>query len=50
MIEIKTDSTCNIPKELVKENNIQIIPHLIIWGDDQYRDRVDLSPQAFYQR
>jgi DegV family protein with EDD domain len=50
VIEIITDSTCDIPEALVKENNIQIIPHLIIWGEDQYRDRVDLSPQAFYQR
>jgi DegV family protein with EDD domain len=50
MIEIITDSTCDVPEELVKEQNIQIIPHLIIWGEEQFHDRVDLSPNAFYER
>jgi len=50
MIEIITDSTCDVPEELVKEQNIQIIPHLIIWGEEQFHDRVDLSPKAFYER
>lgn len=26
------------------------MPHIIIWGDEQYRDRVDLQPKDFYQR
>lgn len=50
MIAILTDSTCDIPEELVAEYDIQIIPQYIIWGDEQYRDRVEISPEEFYQR
>src|SRR5574340_1378908 len=49
-IAILTDSTCDIPDDLVEHYNIQIVPQVIIWGDQQYRDRVDLQPHEFYQR
>lgn len=50
MIGIITDSTCDIPDEMVKQYDITIIPHIIIWGTEQYRDRVDLQPVDFYKR
>ena len=50
MIEIITDSTCDIPDDLVKQYGITIIPHYIIWGNKQYRDRVDMQPIEFYER
>lgn len=50
MIAILTDSTCDIPEELVDQYDIQIVPQYIIWGDEQYLDRVELSPEDFYQR
>jgi len=50
LIEIVTDSTCDIPDELVRQYGITIIPHYIIWGNDQFRDRVDMQPLDFYQR
>ena len=50
MIAILTDSTCDIPDELVAQHNIHIVPQYIIWGDQQYLDRFELSPQDFYQR
>ncbi len=50
MIGIVTDSTCDIPDELIRQYNITIIPHYIIWGSDQYRDRVDMQPLDFYDR
>ena len=50
MIGIVTDSTCDIPEELVKEYGITIVPQYIIWGDQQYKDRIDLLPLEFYQR
>ncbi len=49
-IAILSDSTCDIPQALVERYNIQIIPQIIIWGDRQYRDRVDLQPDTFYKR
>lgn len=50
MIAILTDSTCDIPENLVAQYKIHIVPQYIIWGDEQYLDRVELSPEAFYQR
>jgi len=50
MIAILTDSTCDIPEELIKQYNIQIVPLYIIWGEEQFRDRVDIQPIEFYER
>jgi DegV family protein with EDD domain len=50
MIEIITDSTCDIPEKLLEEYGIIVVPQVIIWGDEQYRDRIDLQPSEFYQR
>ncbi len=50
MIGIVTDSTCDIPEELVQQYGILIVPQYIIWGNQQYRDRVDMTPAEFYQR
>lgn len=49
-IAILTDSTCDIPDELIEQYNIQVIPQIIIWGETQYRDRVDMQPKVFYER
>ena len=49
-IEIITDSTCDIPDSLVQQYGIQIVPEYILWGKDQFRDRVDLQPLDFYRR
>ena len=50
MLAIITDSTCDIPEALIDKFGIIVVSHVIIWGDEQFRDRVDLKPQAFYQR
>ena len=50
MIGIITDSTCDIPEELIEKYQITIVPQYIIWGDQQYKDRVEMSPLEFYQR
>jgi DegV family protein with EDD domain len=49
-IAIVTDSTSDIPAELVKEFDIAVVPHTIIWGNEQYCDRVNLQPEEFYKR
>ena len=50
MIGIITDSTCDIPDELIKQYDITVIPYYVIWGNEQFRDRVDLSVVEFYER
>jgi DegV family protein with EDD domain len=50
LIGIVTDSTCDIPEALINQYGIIVVPHTIIWGEEQYRDRVDLQPDEFYRR
>lgn len=50
MIAIITDSTCDIPEPLLQQHSIIVVPTLVIWGEKQYRDRIDLTPEEFYRR
>ena len=50
MLAIITDSTCDIPEAMIERFGIIVVSHVIIWGEEQFRDRVDLKPQEFYQR
>lgn len=50
MIAVIADSTCDIPEELIEKYGIIVVPQYIIWGDQQYRDRVDMQPVEFYER
>ena len=45
-----TDSTCDIPQAMIDQYGITVIPQIVVWGDQLFRDRVDLTPEAFYQR
>lgn len=46
---IIVDSTCDLPEELLEAYNMRMLPLSIHFGDDVYRDRVDIQPQAFYK-
>ena len=50
MIGIITDSTCDIPESLIKQYGIVVLPQMIIWDNQQFRDRIDMEPEEFYQR
>ncbi|MFN2119603.1 MAG: DegV family protein [Anaerolineales bacterium] len=47
-IGIVTDSTCDLPPEVVREHKIAVIPILVHVGSQEYRDGVDLSRERFY--
>jgi len=49
-IAIIADSTCDIPAELIERYHIEVVPQIIIWGNQELRDRVDIQPAEFYQR
>jgi DegV family protein with EDD domain len=50
MIGIITDSTCDIPEGLIDHYGIIVIPQMVIWGEQQLRDRIDIQPAEFYKR
>jgi DegV family protein with EDD domain len=47
---IVTDSTAYIPTSLVEQYKITVAPQVLIWGDETYRDGVDIQPDEFYTR
>ena len=49
MVRILSDSTCDLPKEVLEKYNISIIPLHIILGEKDYRDGIDISVDEIYQ-
>ncbi len=49
-IRIVTDSTCDLPNELIEEHNIEVIPLYINVGEEGYLDGVEITRQEFYTR
>lgn len=49
-IAIVTDSTCDVPPELVKEYGITIVPLYLLWGREQLVDGQDIDTATFYTR
>jgi DegV family protein with EDD domain len=49
-IAIVTDTTCDIPPELVKEYGITIVPLYLLWGKEQLVDGQDIDTPTFYAR
>jgi len=48
-IGLVTDSTCDLPPEIIKKYNIQIVPVVIQVGERSYLDQVDITPKDFIQ-
>jgi uncharacterized protein len=49
-IHIVTDSTCDLPAPLAALYDIEIVPLKVSFGNEIYRDGVDLDNQAFYEK
>jgi fatty acid kinase fatty acid binding subunit len=47
---IVLDSTADFPQAPERFPNWRVVPLYVLFGDDSYRDYVDLSPDAFYER
>lgn len=48
MIQIISDSTCDLSKELIEKYNISILPLHILLGDKEYDDRVNITPDEIF--
>ncbi len=49
-IALITDSTANIPQNLVDQYGIQVVPQVLIWDGETLLDEVDIGPTEFYAR
>jgi len=49
-IALVTDSTTYMPPELVKKYDISVAPQVLIWGDQTYKDGIDIESREFFTR
>lgn len=50
MLKIVTDSAANLTTEEAKKLGVEILPLSIIFGDEIYRDGVDITTEEFYEK
>lgn len=50
MIKIVTDSTAGLPEAMVREHDIRIVPLYLHFGEQAYKEGVDISNEQFYER
>mgnify|MGYP000922995822 FL=1 len=48
-VALVTDSTCDIPQNLIEKYNIQVVPLSVHFGDTYFLDRLTLMPEQFYK-
>lgn len=49
-IALVTDSSSDLPKEIIEKYNIHTIPLKVIYSDREYDDGVDILPEEVYER
>jgi DegV family protein with EDD domain len=49
-VAIVTDSVADLPPQVAEEFGITVVPLVVRFGTDLYRDGLDLSPDQFYGR
>jgi len=49
-VAVVTDSSPYIPQDLVDQYHIEVVPLAVIWGEEAYRDGVEITPGEFYNR
>ncbi len=49
-VALVTDSTANLPKDFLQEYGIHVIPNLVNWGTQAFKDGVDITPTEFFER
>ena len=48
-IKILSDSTCDLSKALLEENNITLVPLTVIKNDEQFKDGVTITPDVIFE-
>ncbi|MEG6510394.1 DegV family protein [Desulforamulus ruminis] len=49
-VAIVTDSTCDLDSDVLDHYNIKVIPLKVIYPQEEYLDRVNITPQQVYDR
>lgn len=49
-VGIVTDSTSDLPEPLALDLGIEVVPCQLLFGEQAYRDGLDLTPEMFYEK
>ena len=49
-VRIVTDSSADLPADLVEKHNITVLPCYVVVDDQTFKDGVDIQPDEFYRR
>ncbi len=49
-VRIVTDSSADLPAQLAQELGIAVVPLYLRFGEEVFRDRIDISEDEFYER
>jgi DegV family protein with EDD domain len=49
-VKIVTDSSSDLPSQIIKDLDITVVPLYVRFGEQVYRDRIDISEDEFYRR
>lgn len=49
-IALVTDSTNDLPADLRLQYDVHVVPLYVIWGNSEWKDGLDVSPEQFYER
>lgn len=47
-IKILTDSGCDLPEEIIKEYDIEVLPIIVTKDETEYLDGIDITPKEVY--
>ena len=50
MIKIVTDSTCDLPLEVIEQYDVTVVPLSVHFGTESFLDGVNISKDQFFQR
>src|SRR5690625_4265090 len=49
-VAVMTDSTAYIPAEIRKKYDIHMVPLSVVFGNDSYREEIDITTEEFYEK
>lgn len=48
-IALVTDSSCDLPREVLDAHQVHVIPYHVAFGESLFLDKVTLTPEKFYE-
>ena len=49
-VKLLVDSTCDLPLEYLQENNVEVIPLLVTFKEEEYKDLLEINGEKLYQK